>query len=589
MKEEMNAEQLHNIRHTLAHLLGAAVLDLYPGTKLTLGPAVDNGFYYDVDLPTGVKITDEDLKKIEAKMRDILPSWTSMDRKEVSADEAKSIFANNEFKHELINEYADSGLTTYTAGANTVDVFIDLCRGGHAENPAQEIDPNGFKLDRVAGAYWRGDEKNKMLTRIYGLAFENEEKLKEYVEQQEEAKKRDHRKLGKELGLFVFSDLVGPGLPLFTPKGAIIRREIVAFSNELNRAMGYQEVHTPSVNKGELFKVSGHYDQYREDMFLVKSNYTDEEYFLKPMNCPQHTQIYASEPRSYRDLPIRLCDFAMLYRDEKTGQLSGLTRLRSFAQDDGHCFCREDQIEEEFNAVLSSIEKALKVYDLNYHIRLSTRDPEHKEKFLGSDATWEKSESVLESMLKSKKINYVIGVGEAAFYGPKMDIIAKDAIGREWQISTIQIDLNMPGRFGLVYTDSDGKQKTPVMIHRALVGSPDRFLGILIEHYSGQFPTWLSPTQVAIVPVKENHSDAARALANEMRSSGIRVDIIDDNNSLGKRIHAAKSMHTPYIIVLGDKEIESGELSIELRSGEKVAHTAEDFIKKISEEIKKRK
>ena len=396
--DQNNNEQLDHKRHTLAHLLAAAVLELYPDAKPTIGPTVDNGFYYDFEFSK--PIAAEDLKDIEKRMRKILPSWKEMKGQEVSADEARKFFKDNPYKLELIEEIATKNepVSIYTAGPSILTspqslvpsplCFSDLCRGGHSENPSKEIAPDSFKLSRLAGAYWRGDEKNKMLTRIYGLAFSSKNELEDYEKQQEEARKRDHKKLGKELGLFVFSELVGPGLPLYTFKGATVRREIIKFCNELQTEIGYQEVHTPNMNKAELFKVSGHYEKYREDMFKVTSQYTDEEYFLKPMNCPQHTQIYAAEGRSYRDLPIRIADFANLYRDEKPGQLSGLTRLRSFCQDDGHSFCREDQIKDEFNLVLSAISKALKVYGMNYKIRLSLWDETKKEKYLGEPEVW---------------------------------------------------------------------------------------------------------------------------------------------------------------------------------------------------------
>ena len=577
----MTEQELLHARHTLAHLLGAAVLELYPDSKLTLGPAIDNGFYYDTEI--NGKITDTDLEKIEKKMREMLPSWTSMSGKDISLSEAEKMFAGNEYKLELINEHKDAGLTAYSAGN-----FTDLCKGGHSENPAQDLKNIGWKLDRVAGAYWRGSEDNKMLTRVYGLAFENQEKLEEYISRQEEAKKRDHRKLGREMDLFTFSDLVGVGMPLFTPKGNIIREQIIGFSRELNTELGFGEVHTPNINKAELFKISGHYDKYKEDMLSVHSQYVKDEMFLKPMNCPQHTQIFASKPRSYRDLPIRYSDFAVLYRDERPGEMSGLTRLRSFSQDDGHIFCREDQVEEEIGHVLNAIQKALNVYNIDYWMRLSLRDPNKKEKYLGTDDIWEKSQPIMQKLLEEKNITYKSAVGEAAFYGPKIDIMAIDAIGREWQISTIQLDFNMPGRFELIYTDSDGKQKNPVMIHRALIGSPDRFLGILTEHYAGAFPTWLSPVQVAIVPVNENHEAAARDLEMKLKEKMIRTELLTSDASLGKRINGAKAQKVPYVIVLGDKEIASGNLTVETRAEKLADISIDQFIERLLGEIKNR-
>ncbi len=589
----MDTEKLSHVRHTLAHLLAQAVQTHYKDAKLTLGPAIDDGFYYDIDFGED-KLTEDTLAEIEKTMRKNLPSWTAFTHQEVSKEEAEKIFVGNPFKLELIKEIAEraasaegSGeprekITLYTCGG-----FTDLCRGGHAENPAEEIAPDSFKLDRVAGAYWRGDEKNKMLTRIYGLAFASKSDLDAYIVQQEEAKKRDHRKLGRELDLFAFSDLVGVGMPLFTPKGNIVREEIIGFSRELNKELGFGEVHTPNINKAELFKISGHYDKYKEDMLSVRSQYVSDEMFLKPMNCPQHTQIYASAPRSYRDLPIRYSDFAVLYRDERPGEMSGLTRLRSFSQDDGHIFCREDQIESEISNILAAIQKALTTYGIGYWMRLSLRDPNKKEKYLGTDEIWEKSEGLMRTLLTEKQITHKEALGEAAFYGPKIDIMAIDAIGREWQISTVQLDFNQPARFELEFTDKDGLRKTPVMIHRALIGSPDRFLGILIEHYAGAFPTWLAPIQVALVPVKEEHEAHAKILEGKLREHSIRTEIVTGNESLGKRIHAAKKMNTPYVIVLGDKEA-SGSLTVETRTEKLEGVTIEALLERLSSEVKNR-
>lgn len=580
----MKTDYLPNLRHSLAHLLAAAVLELYPDTLNTIGPAVDNGFYYDFEFSKVVG--NDDLPKIEKKMREILKSWDGFSAKEVSESEARKHFKGNPYKLELIDEIAGKGekITLYTSGT-----FTDLCRGGHIDNP-QDIDPNSFNLSRIAGAYWRGDEKNKMLTRIYGLAFNTKKELDDYKKMQEEAEKRDHRKLGKELGLFIFSDLVGPGLPIYTPKGNIIRNEIINYSRQLNNKIGYEEVHTPNINKAELFKVSGHYDKYKDDMLEVKSHYTKEVYYLKPMNCPQHTQIFASKGRSYRDLPIRICDFANLYRDEQPGELSGLTRLRYFAQDDGHCFCREDQIKEEFLSVLSVIKEALVIYGLEYWIRLSLRDPEQKEKYLGDDDAWIRSESILTEILTTEKIPFVEAVGEAAFYGPKMDIIVKDAIGREWQISTIQLDFNMPKRFELKYADSDGKEKQPVMIHRALIGSPDRFMGILIEHYAGAFPLWLSPIQVRVIPIGESQHEYARKVFDTLKESGIRVELSDENESLGKKIRGAKVEKIPYTLVIGDKEVEAGKVTLESRDNGNLGQiSTSELVARLLEEIKLKK
>ncbi|MDR3571176.1 MAG: threonine--tRNA ligase [Candidatus Pacebacteria bacterium] len=576
--------EIEHKRHTLAHLLAAAVLERHPNAHLTLGPAIDTGFYYDIDFGEE-KISDSDLPKIEKVMRKLLPSWKEFTHKEVSADEAQKLFAGNPFKLELIDEITARGekITLYTCGA-----FTDLCRGSHAEHPSKDIDADSFKLDRVAGAYWRGDEKNKMLTRIYGLAFDTKEELDAYLNQREEAKKRDHRKIAREQDLLVFSDLIGSGMPMYTPKGNIVRNAIINYSRELNGKLGFGEVHTPNVNKAELFKLSGHYDAYKEDMLSVRSQYVADEMFLKPMNCPQHTQIYASQPRSYRDLPIRYADFANLYRDERPGELSGLTRLRSFAQDDGHIFCREDQIEQEVSAVLGAIQEALKTYQISYWMRLSLRDPNNTEKYLGDPAVWEKAQNIMRELLKSKNIEFKEAEGEAAFYGPKIDIMAVDAIGRQWQISTVQLDFVQPTRFGLEYTAEDGSKKTPVMIHRALIGSPDRFLGILIEHYAGAFPLWMAPVQVQVLPISEKQSHYAAEIVEALQKNDIRAELSADD-SLGKRIRNGKLERVPYFIVVGDKEMEDKTVTVENnRTAEKSTVALSDFIQSTLQKIKER-
>jgi threonyl-tRNA synthetase len=578
------SDELGNKRHTLAHLMAAAVMRLYPDAKRTIGPSIDDGFYFDFDFPS-TKPTEKDFTAIEKEMRKVLPMWTSFSKHELSAADAKKEYPDNPFKDELIDEFTKEGqkVSFYKSGE-----YWDLCKGGHSENPAKDIKPDSFKLDRIAGAYWRGDEKQTMLTRIYALAFDTKKELDDYITMREEAKKRDHRKLARELDLLVFSDLVGPGMPLFTPKGNVVRSQIVQFSRELNTELGFGEVHTPNINKGELFKLSGHYDKYKEDMLSVSSQYVKDEMFLKPMNCPQHTQIYASQPRSYRDLPIRYADFAVLYRDERPGELSGLTRLRAFAQDDGHIFCREDQIETELVAVLNAVKRALAVYGVGYWIRLSLRDPKKKEKYLGTDTEWEHSEKELRNVLEKSGTQFKAAEGEAAFYAPKLDIIAVDAIGREWQISTIQIDRNMPGRFKLVYTDSDGKEKTPVMIHRALIGSPDRFMGILIEHYAGAFPLWLSPVQVKVLPVSEKHVEYAHKVAKELTAGEIRTEVDDANESLGKKIRNAKKEKVPYLFVVGDKEVGSEQVAVESRAGSEGTKKLGDVIAELREKIASR-
>lgn len=555
---------LENKRHTLAHLLAAAILEQYPHAKLTLGPAIATGFYYDVDFSGGPALGDDGLKEVQKAMKKLVNKWTDWEHREVTAEEARAAFTGNQYKLELIEEIAARGeaITLYTCGG-----FTDLCRGGHCDHPNKDLDMDAFKLDKVAGAYWRGDEKNPMLSRIYGLAFDTKNELDTYLTRIEEAKKRDHRKLGKELDLFTFSDMVGSGMPLWTPRGNIIRNAIINYSRELNEKLGFGEVHTPNINKAELFKCSGHYDQYKDDMLSVRSQYVEDEMFLKPMNCPQHTQIFASRPRSYRDLPIRYSDFATLYRDERPGELSGLTRLRAFAQDDGHIFCRESQVKDELVKVLEVVKEALATYQIGYWIRLSLRDPQNKEKYLGTDPEWERSEAELEAVIKQAGVEYKPVTGEAAFYGPKLDIMAVDALGREWQISTIQVDRVQPERFDLTCTNEKGEKERVVMIHRALIGSPDRFLGILTEHYGGNFPLWLSPEHLRVIPVTDNHNEYAASVYGALKSIGIRVSFDAANESMGKKIRNAKQDKLPYFVVIGDKEVAGKYVTLEHRDG----------------------
>ncbi len=585
MSNEKTQEKLEIMRHSASHVMAAAVKELFEDVKFAIGPAIEDGFYYDFDLGERT-FSEEDLKAIEKKMKHIIKQNLKFTKEEVPIEEALKKMENQPYKQELIKELEKEGNKTvifYKLG----DIFEDLCSGPHVESSIK-IGP--FKLLNIAGAYWRGNADNKMLQRIYGTAFETKEGLDEYLRLKAEAEKRDHRKIGKELELFVFSDLVGAGLPLYTYKGALIRSTIQNFSNELRQKIGYQAVHTPQINKAELFKISGHYDKYKEDMFRVVSNYSDEEYYLKPMNCPQHTQIYASQLHSYKDLPIRIADFANLYRDEKPGELSGLTRLRAFSQDDGHCFCREDQIEEEFGKILEVIEIAMKVYGLEYHVRLSLRDENEKEKYLGDDETWQKSQALMEKLLKDRKLNYVIGEGEAAFYGPKMDLMVKDCLGRQWQLSTIQLDLNMPVRFKLEYVDEKGAKKTPVMIHSAIVGSPERFMALLIEHYAGAFPVWLAPVQVKVLNIGSAHEKYCQEVADKLKEECVRVELDLANETVGNKIRKAEKEKIPYILVAGDKEVESKQVAVRQRGqGDLGPQKLDEFIKQIKEEIVNRK
>ncbi|MDO8560711.1 MAG: threonine--tRNA ligase [bacterium] len=559
MKKGQGNVNIDSIRHSLAHALAMAVLKMFPTAKLGVGPIIENGFYYDFELPS--PITEADFEKLEKSMRGTIARKLDFAGRKITAVEAKKIFKDQPFKLDLIKDFVKEKLelTVYQTGE-----FTDLCRGGHVKN-TYEINPDAFKLTKVAGAYWKGSEKKPQLTRIYGAAFATKEELDGYIKRLAEAATRDHRKLGRELGLFVFSELVGPGLPLYTPKGAGILNAIKDYSRELRKEIGYKEVQTPNMNKGELFKRSGHYDKFKENMFLVRSNYTEEEYFLKPMNCPQHTQIFAAEPRSYKDLPLKLADFAVLYRDEKPGELGGLTRLRAFSQDDGHCFCREDQIEREFELVLGVIKKAMERYGLSYYVRLSLRDEKNKRAYLGSDDIWQKSQKTLRELLEKRGVEFVVAEGEAAFYGPKMDLLVRDSLGREWQLSTIQLDFNMPERFGLSYTDTDGKKQSPVMIHSALVGSPERFLGILIEHYAGAFPLWLAPVQVTILPINDKVLEYCVGIRNKLYAVNMRVSMDERNETIGKKIREAELQKIPYILVVGEREASSETVSVRER------------------------
>jgi threonyl-tRNA synthetase len=574
-----NQEQLDQLRHSAAHLLAAAVMQLYPKAKRTIGPSIENGFYYDFDFGED-KVSDTDLPKIEKVMRKIALTWKEFVKNELSVDAVKDEFKDNEYKIELINEHAGAGevLTVYQSGA-----FRDLCRGGHVEEPNKAL--KFFKLLSIAGAYWRGDEKNKMLTRIYGTAFFSQEELDKYVWQQEEAKKRDHRKLGRELDLFSFSDLVGSGMPLYSPKGALVRRLLNGYVEELQSQQEYTQVHTPQIAKADLFKTSGHYDKYKDDMFKVVSNYSKEEFFLKPMNCPQHTQIYAAQARSYRDLPLRLSDFAMLYRDEQPGTLNGLVRVRSFSTDDAHIFCREDQVNYEVDIALTMTKKIMETFGFKYRYRLSTRDPAHPEKYLGDPKIWDKLESWAVDIMERNQIEYYDGPGEAAFYGPKMDLMATDAIGREWQLSTVQIDMVQPERFKLEYTSEDGTKQRPVMIHRAILGSSERAMGILIEHYAGAFPLWLAPVQVSLLPISENELEYVKVVAKSLKSEGIRVEIDESANTLGKKMVKARELKVPYMAILGKQEVENKTITLKNRAGEQITLTLDECIAKLKQEV----
>ena len=548
-------------RHSLAHLLAAAVLEMYPDTKLTLGPAIDTGFYYDFEFSK--PISDDILPKIEKSMRKLLPSWKKFEHKEVSVDEAKEIFKNNPYKLELIDEIISKKekITLYTAGH-----FTDLCRGGHVENPSKEIDAESFKLDRVAGAYWRGDEKNKMLTRIYGLAFESKATLDEFLHIREEAKKRDHKKLGKELGLFTFSELVGAGLPLWTPKGTIIRELLNDYVWELRKEKGFQKVTIPHITKKDLYETSGHWSKFADELFKITTR-EKHVFAMKPMNCPHHTQIFASSPKSYRDMPQRYCETTMVYRDEQSGELSGLSRVLSITQDDAHVFCRKIQIQNEVFAIWDIIDTFYKTFGFSdLKIRISKHDPKHFEKYLGTAEIWQSAEEQLTALVEMRGVtNWIDGIGEAAMYGPKIDFIAKDSIGRTLQLATIQLDFNQPKNFGLVCTNEKGEKEDIVMIHCAIMGSIERFMSVLIEHYAGVFPFWLSPVQTKILPINENHIGFAQKVFEALKKVGIRAELDNSNEGLGKKVRNAKVEKIPYLLIIGDKEIESQKVTVENR------------------------
>lgn len=586
----MEEQKLHALRHSAEHILTQAMERLWPGQIIkAMGPAIETGFYFDFDTTNGLKIAETDFPKIEKEMRKIVQSNLPFEKMIVTAKKAREMFADNPYKQEWIDkaESEREEISVYWTGdPGKGGSFVDVCAGPHV---ARTIEVKAFKLLSIAGAYWHGDEKNKMLTRIYGTAFETQEELDKYVTLLEEAKKRDHRKLGRELDLFSFSDLVGSGLPLYSAKGSFIRRMLNDYVEEMQYKEGYTQVWTPQIAKAELFKTSGHYDKYKDSMFRVVSNFSEEEMFLKPMNCPQHTQIFAAQARSYRDLPIRLTDFAMLYRDEKPGELSGLARTRGFSQDDCHIFCREDQVDAEIDMALQMTKKIMATFGFKYKYRLSTRDPQHPEKYLGDPKIWDKVEKWAEVIMERNEIEYFQGPGEAAFYAPKMDLIATDALGREWQLSTVQIDYVMPERFNLVYTDQDGTQKHPIMLHRAIIGSAERMMMILLEHFGGAFPTWLSPVQVSILPISEKTMTYSKKVGKDLEKLGIRVELNTDADSLGKKIRNAEASKVPYMLIIGEKEAQAKEISVRQRGQRDLGGmTIDKFADRIMKEIEEK-
>lgn len=583
-KNMKNEKDLAPMRHTLAHIMMQALRRLYKDPSPGVGPAIDDGFYHDFD--SSRKISEEDFDKIEAEMKKIIAEDLRVEKSVLPIDEGIKKLEELGYKNtvELAKELKEQGETEisfYTQGE-----FTNMCKGPHVESTGKV---GAFKLTKVAGAYWRGDEKNHMMQRIYGIAFENAKELRKYEKMMEEAKKRDHRKLGVEFDLFTFSDLVGPGLPLWTPRGTLLRNLLDDYVWEMRKERGYSRVTIPHITKKDLYETSGHWSKFKDELFRVKTR-EGHEFALKPMNCPHHTQIYNHVPRSYRDLPQRYADTTMVYRDEQSGELSGLSRVRSITQDDAHVFCRQSQVEEEFLKVWDIITIFYKTFGFeDLRVRLSFHDPENPDAYLGTPEVWEKAENALRDMAKSKGVEYFEAAGEAAFYGPKVDFVTKDSIGRELQVATIQLDMNMPERFDLHCINEKGEKERIVMIHAAIMGSLERFMVVLIEHFAASFPTWISPEQVALVPVSEAHFDYARELGDVMNKKGIRVQVYESADPVGKRIRDAANMKVPYILVLGDNEMNGGEFSVRVRgSKDQVSMKQDEFLQKVVDEIENR-
>jgi len=575
--ENYPESELYRIRHSTAHVMAQAVLEYFPGAKITIGPPIEDGFYYDFDLPR--PITQDDLEKIEARMKEIIQGKHDFVRREVTPEEAREIFKDQPYKLELIEDILSRGTDEYgnplpegqtpTLSIYQHDTFVDLCRGPHVKNTA-EINPKAIKLMSIAGAYWRGDENNPMLTRIYGTAWKTPKELRQYLQWLEEAKKRDHRRLGKELGLFYFApDEIGPGIPMFTPKGEILRHLLESYVREVQTRYGFQHVWTGNIVKEDLYRMSGHLQNYADVMFppMVDQN-SGERFRLKPMNCPSHMTLYKKMGKhSYRELPLRFSEFATVYRYEKKGELHGLTRVRSLTQDDCHIFCTPDQIQSEFAMLLELIQEILGRFGLtDYQVRLSLRGEGGK--YVDDPEKWDKAEAALRAALDASGLDYVEARGEAAFYGPKADFIAQDTLGREWQLSTIQVDFIQPARLGLTYTGPDGEEHTPVVLHRAIMGSTERFLGVLIEHYAGAFPVWLAPVQAVLIPIADRHVPYCEKVAKELRMAGLRVEVDDSSARMNAKIRAAQKQKIPYMLIVGDKEVEAEQVAVRLRSGE---------------------
>ena len=576
-----DAEGKHAFWHTSAHLMAEALQELYPGIQFGIGPAIESGFYYDVDPGTAV-IKESDFAAIEAKVMEIVARKEQVVREEISKADALAMFAakNESYKLELINDLEDGTITIYRQGG-----FVDLCKGPHITNVGLI---KAFKVTSVAGAYWRGDATRKQLTRLYGISFPKKKMLDEYLQLMEEAKKRDHRKIGKELELFTFSEPVGKGLPLWLPKGTALRLRLEDFLKQIQKRFGYQQVMTPHIGQKELWVTSGHYAKYGADSFQpIHTPEEGEEYLLKPMNCPHHCEIYKFKPRSYKDLPLRFAEFGTVYRYEQSGELHGLTRVRSFTQDDAHIFCRPDQLKEEFLKVMDIIFIIFNALDFkNFEAQISLRDPENKTKYIGSDDVWEKAESAIVEACQEKGLKARIELGEAAFYGPKLDFMVKDAIGRRWQLGTIQVDYNLPERFELEYVGDDNQKHRPVMIHRAPFGSMERFVAVLIEHTGGKFPLWLTPDQVVVLPISEKYCDYAYQVAKELELADIRVSVDDRNEKIGRKIRDNELKRIPYMVIVGEKEAENGEVSVRRQgAGDLGAMSVQQFADLINNEV----
>ena len=568
--------------HSSAHLMAEALQALYPGVKFGIGPAIENGFYYDIDLGEGVQLRDADLAAVEAKMVEFAARKEPIIRRDITKAEVTKFFEEkgDEYKLELIADLPDGSITTYSQGD-----FTDLCRGPHVPNTGYI---KAIKLLSVAGAYWRGDEKRKQLTRLYGITFPKKKMLDEYLTLLEEAKKRDHRKIGKELGLFAFSQNVGSGLPLWLPRGTQLRLRLEDFLKQIQKQFGYQQVISPHIGSKQLYVTSGHWAKYGADSFRpITTPQEGEEFMLKPMNCPHHCEIYAHKPRSYKDLPLRIAEFGTVFRYEKSGELHGLTRVRTFTQDDAHIFVRPDQVKAEFENNIDIILKVFKTFGFeNYEAQISLRDPEDKEKYIGSDDVWEESETAIKEACAEMGLNARIELGEAAFYGPKLDFMVKDAIGRRWQLGTIQVDYNLPNRFKLEYTAEDNSKKTPVMVHRAPFGSLERFTAVLIEHTAGHFPLWLTPDQVAILPISEKYNDYAQKVKAYFDAHDVRSIMDDRNEKIGRKIRDNELKRVPYMVIVGEKEAAEGLVSMRQQGGgEQATMTMEAFAERINNEV----